>query len=363
MKKIGTLTFHNAVNYGAVLQAVALNKALKELGGDAEIIDYSYKSKKLRNSFLGRIKMGGIKKGIEYLIIYPSKEKRKKKMLKFLRNNACLSNKQYDSNNIKDANLLYKAFIAGSDQIFDLERTGNDENFLLDFVELNNKKYSYAASAAKVNDEEFEKIIDYLRDFDGISIREEKLYKRIKEQIDDVYMHIDPTFLINSEEWKKLAKIPKEKNYILVYTLSKSPDLYKAARELSKKTGKKIISISARAEILKGIKKVSTAGVEEFLGYFMNADYVFTNSFHGTAFSVIMERNFSVGLHSNLRMGNDRMETLLDILDLNNCILKYEKNNLINNYIDYKNVRKKIEIERKKSFEYLKKIIDDVREG
>ena len=283
----------------------------------------------------------------------------------FLNKNAIVSKETYNSSNIENANKEYSAFIVGSDQIFDLERTGNDENFLLDFVKANNKKYSYAASAGKVDENDLNEICSCLNHFDGISIREQSLCDRIRNRLPnkDVYMHIDPTFLLPSKEWKNMAKSPKYSNYILVYTLSKSPDLLKAARQLSKKTGKRIISISARAEIHKGIKKVSKASIEEFLGYFMNADYIFTNSFHGTAFSVIMERNFSVGFHANKRMGNDRMETLLKILGLEFCRLKYENNEVVINNIDYTDVRNNIENERKKSINYLKNIITTTCEG
>jgi len=359
--KIGVLTFHDAVNYGAILQAVALYQKLEELGADVEIVDYSNRSKSIMDlNFIDTLKKRGLKKAIEYTFIHKNRMIRKVKLQFFLKKHAKVSKEAYTVENIKSADQKYDRFIVGSDQIFDIDKTAHDKNFLLDFVSDSKKKYSYAASSGRVDEKCITEISKYLKDFNMVSVREKGLQERLIKSLEKkVYRHVDPTFFYNKKFWSQYAIPPKEKNYILIYTLSKSKDLLKAARDFAKEKGKKIIIISGRAEIFTGMKKVTRASIEEFLGYFLYADYVFTNSFHGTAFSIIMQKNFSVGLHKDEKMGNGRMQTLLDVLGLEECYLKYEDGKVVENQIAYKEVEKIIKKEVECSEEYLASIINN----
>ncbi|MBQ9314240.1 MAG: polysaccharide pyruvyl transferase family protein [Clostridia bacterium] len=359
--KVGILTFHDAVNYGAILQTVALYKKLVELGADAEIVDYSYRSKNIMDlNFIGTLKKRGFKKAIEYLFIHKNRKIRKEKLQAFLKKNAKVSKKAYTVDNIKEADQKYDKFVAGSDQIFDMDKTAHDENFLLNFVSKQGKKYSYAASSGRLDEENIDEISKFLSTFNSISVREKLLQEKLEKKLEkEVYRHLDPTFFYGKDFWSKYAVKPKEENYILVYTLAKSKDLLNAATVYAKQTKKKIIIISGRAEIFIGMKKVTRASIEEFLGYFLYADYIFTNSFHGTAFSIIMKKNFSVGLHKDKKMGNDRMQTLLTVLGLDKCYVEYKNNTIIENKINYKEVDNSIKMEITQSTQYLKNIVDN----
>ncbi|KUO75660.1 MAG: hypothetical protein APF81_10075 [Desulfosporosinus sp. BRH_c37] len=359
-KKIGIVTFHKAVNYGAALQCFALYRAVKSAGYDCEVVDYLYDNYKRNNTFQGRLS-GGFKKITEYILMYPTHSIRKKKIEKFLRQNTTLSEKLYTPQNIADSNQIYDSFIAGSDQIWDLKKTGNDINFYLSFVKDAKKKNSYAASLGELTPSVMECLRRQLLDFNHISVREKDLQEAVEfETKRTAELLIDPTFLIDKIEWMEHAVTPKENDYILVYTLAKSPDLFSFAKHLAQKTGLKIIYLSVRVERPLHTKIVSTAGIDEYLGYFSKAKYVLTNSFHGTAFSIIMEKEFFIGLHREAHMGNARMETLLDKFGLKNRLLENNLELDLNKTIDYELVRSRIKQEKESAFTFLNKIITNI---
>jgi len=359
-KKIGIITFHKAVNYGATLQCFALYRAVKSTGYDCEVVDYLCDMYKHTDTFRGRLS-GGVKKILEYILMYPTRSIRKKKIKEFMMQNTTLSEKLYTPQNIADSNKIYDSFIAGSDQIWDLRKTGNDFNFYLSFVKDAKKKNSYAASLGEITPSVMACLSRELKDFNNISVREKDLQEAVELKTKrSAELLIDPTFLIDKMEWMEHAVIPKENNYILVFTLAKSPDLLSFAKQLSQKTGLKIIYLSVRAERPLHTKIVSTAGIGEFLGYFSNAKYVVTNSFHGTAFSIIMEKEFFIGLHRETHMGNARLETLLDKFELKSRFLENNLELDLNKTIDYEIVLSRIKHEKEHAFTFLNKIISNI---
>lgn len=357
--KVGILTFHRAVNYGAVLQSFALCNALKEIGADAELIDYECTKIYEMDSLKKRLKNGGLKKGVEYILLKKNRDIRKKKLTYFLENNTSISSVVYKRENISESNSIYDSFITGSDQVWNVNRTDNDLTYYLDFVKDTKKKNSYAASIGNITNDKKRNIEKYLNDFNNISVRESDGKDAVEQILNKkINLVVDPTFLLKKQDWMKYARIPSEKNYILVYTLAKSPELREFARKLSQKTNLPIIDLSVRAENFRGMKKVADAGIEDFLGYFANAQYVVTNSFHGTAFSIIMEKTAYVGLHKDVSMGNSRMETLLNTFGLEEYIISPSNSNeIMNKNIDYVHVSKRLEEEREKAISYLKEIV------
>lgn len=358
-KKIGIVTFHKAVNYGAVLQCFALYRTVKKMGCECEVVDYLYDIYKRKNTFRGRFS-GGLKKSIEFILIYPSRLIRKRKIEDFLRRNIKLSKKTYTSQDIVNSNQIYDSFIAGSDQIWDLKKTGNDLNFYLSFVKDGKKKNSYAASLSEITPEVKNCLQRHVADFNRISVREQDLQEAVEHETKKTAeLLIDPTFLIDKKKWQEHAVFPKETNYILVYTLAKSPDLFSFAKQLSQKTGLKIIYLSVRAERPLYMKIVSTAGIGEFLGYISNARYVVTNSFHGAAFAIIMEKEFFVNLHRETHMGNARLHTLLEKFDLTDRFIENSIELDSIKTIDYSIIHSRLKQEKEYALTFLNKIICD----
>lgn len=354
--KFGIMTFHRAVNYGAVLQTYALQTTLTELGIDSEVIDY--RSDKIEGLY--KI-FSPLLSNIKNLSIY-TKAKKKIAFNSFLKNHIVLSKKYKSKEELEKIEKEYVAVITGSDQVWCEKCAKEDSAFFLDYIKKSKKKYSYAASIGKssVNEEMEKKYAALLEDYSFVSIREgssKDLMHRCNKE--DVFVHIDPTLLLNEQKWNEIASKNKESSeYILLYTVLGQYKLYDFANRLSQETGLPIIYLNEEMlHRVKGYHYKVGVSPEEFVGYFANAKYVVTNSFHGTAFSIIYHKKFFVEIEAVGRK-NIRSEELMEKLELSerniNCIdiEEYDKE------IDWMTVDGILEKERKESRDYLRHISD-----
>lgn len=320
--KVGIITFHNAINYGAVLQAYAQQRFLNMNGLDAEVIDYqcnafkdNYKAFKLYDRTITGI--------IKALLKMPSIYKKNRKFHLFLKKYIKMSNKVYTLNDVAATNKLYKLFVAGSDQVWNLTLTGGDRNYFLKFVDDDRKKVSYAASMGSVNLNSGVKDIlkEDLGRYLSISVREEDarefLEKLLRKQVDVV---LDPVFLLDKAEWDKIAILKQERNYILVYCLHEHA-VYEQAKMLSDATGLKVVCIQNSMKKPIKAEYVLDVGPQEFVGYIKNAKYIVTDSFHGAAFGVIYRKQIRVVLKKELTGLNGRLITLMDAFGLMDVVV------------------------------------------
>jgi len=171
---------------------------------------------------------------------------------------------------------------------------------------------------------------------------------------------LDPTLLISKEEWHSLAKenYSVSERYILVYAFSGSKNIMDFAKNISKKTGHKIVWISNTYKKSMNIKYVKSAGPEEFLGLFINAEYIITNSFHGTAFSINLNKQFFTEMLLDTSGVNSRLEDILELFGLENRIVTSCDAGIIDTPIDYKEVNRILETEREKSVSLLRSTIE-----
>lgn len=175
----------------------------------------------------------------------------------------------------------------------------------------------------------------------------------------DCALHVDPVFLLNAAEWSKLAKDPGIDNYILIYRLNKSNIIDDFARKLAKKTGKRVINIGQ--DLIDKVKNPDFEGnlstsVEEFLGLFKHADYVVTNSFHGTAFSVIFNRKLYVETKQKDFKKNDRAENLLKLTGLTDSIIETLDDCNLDIVRDFEHAQSVLSSERESALDYLRGI-------
>lgn len=345
--KVGIVTLLGN-NYGGALQAYALNRQLKKMGADSININYKLDSKLNAKDL--------IKKMIYF--------ERNKKFDKFRKQNLTLSLEKTNNSSIDENEFQCDAYIAGSDQIWNQQIPMEQRKiYYLDFVK-KSKKIAYAASIGRDNIEENEKkqISKYLDDFDYISIRENtgvNLYQSLtKNKIENV---LDPTLLINSNEWDDIAILPKiNKEYAFVYTLGANNEVIKYIDEISKKLDIGIVEISYKKNFIKELKSINNAGPKEFVGLIKNSKYVITNSFHGMVFSIIYKKDFWVFTRGKM---NSRIYDLLKIVKLENRIIDIDNINSINDInlnskIDYDKVHKLLEKEKEKSTNFLKKALN-----
>lgn len=356
MKKIGIVTFHRALNYGAVLQSYALQRTIASAGADCEIVDYICPKITLDYKPFRIYKDAILKSALKSVIMFNRRLKRKNAFKSFFDNYLVKSPKQYTPEDLPSLKDDYDLFVAGSDQVWSPGCVGFDAAYFLTFAN-DEQKYSYAASFA-VKELPASLIEEYkkrLSGFQGFSVREANGEKLVEELVGKkATTHLDPTLLITAEEWSKIAVEKLNKPYILVFTANPQVSLMDFAVKLSKEKKLPIYYISDAPHIKKnGINYITSPSVEEFVGYFKNAQYVVTNSFHGTAFSVIFNRNLFVEFKNKCGR-NIRSEGLLKLLGIEREIID---GRCEETPIDWSAVNEKIKEQSKNSLEYIKSFI------
>ncbi|MDD4211352.1 MAG: polysaccharide pyruvyl transferase family protein [Clostridia bacterium] len=354
-KKIGIVTFHSAQNYGANLQADALQKYINDNIGESEIIDFN-PFKKPKHSLVRKAYQ--IFKRITDTK-YRQNYRRKKAFISFQKKHYTLSDKQFYTNDIcEDYLLKYKTIISGSDQILNTELTNGCSFYYLPFSG-SYKKISFSSSYGKetLSKLDIEFVKKYLSHFDYLSFREESGVVNTKNLLPskEILLSCDPVFLLSAEHWLKLShesnlKI-KDKNYILLYAMEKSEHIERCVNFIKSKEKLPVYAIFGDDTIvIDGVDRViNIAGPVDFLKLINDATFFITNSFHGSAFSFVFGKNAYICSHSTK---NTRIETLLKIAKCNDKIYSNTSQfpTLINGKEGYKNICNSIVA---KSKEYL----------
>ena len=367
MKKVGIITFHNAHNYGAVLQAYALQCQIEKLGYDVNIIDYrnrniekSYKLIKLSKNPIRCART--ILESIKY---YKKNKKRFEIFNDFINKKLKLTKRYRSMNELKKYSPNMDIYITGSDQVWNYEIVGElSDAYTLNFGAKEVNRISYAASIgnSEIKDEYKEKFKEKMPILNHISVREETAKRELKKLINkQMEVVLDPTLLLTKEEWN--SKICNKENlkeeYILAYVVKPNEEYRKIVNNLSERTGLKVIHFEKKNVYNHELRSAYAADPFEFVNLIKNAKYVVATSFHATVFSVLYHKNFFIIPHINT---GSRIINLLDKLDIKNRVfykledfIKYDFESKIN----YENVDKKLEEERKKSINFLKEALKD----
>lgn len=375
--KIGIVSFQNAINYGATLQIYALQTQLEKLGHEVNIINYF--SEAIENS--NRLKRTPkIYRGAKFRtlkmiysrikIIYTKKQWEKKYYLfqAFMDNRLHKTVPIYNNENLNEyvSRNNIEVLICGSDQIWNPNITGGLDDIYFLNIKQDIKKISYAASCGSINvlkgrESEFFLLINNL---DGVSVREQELsdYITSNSKIENKVV-LDPTLLLKKEEYNLLVKESINEKYVLIYLKQENSELIKIAKIIAKKHALKIKLICDNKffKFSNDIEYLTAISPEDFLGYFKEAQFIATNSFHGTAFSIIYEKQFITVPHKSV---GSRMIGLLETLDLKNNIIYKSKELKEGNYseIDYKKIKPKLNSLIDSSQEFLHKINSEVKD-
>ena len=291
--KVCTMTHHTVPNYGAVLQAYALQKTLEKLSVENEILNY--KSMRVEKNYYRSFKLCETMKDKIKYFLYFFQRKRYKKFDDFILNNLKIS-KAYNRVELSTAEDKYDLFITGSDQVWNLNIHNGDTSYMLDFVKDSSKKGSYAASFGykEVPEIYLDTTYNLLNKFSYLLIRE-KTGIEIIDSLDikkQRFQVLDPTLLLTREDYVPFVTSKNRKKYILLYDLINSSRLKQFALDLAKKTKLEIICINPSFKRLKGVKNRFSVGPDEFIDLIANSEYIITSSFHGIIFSMIFEKNF-----------------------------------------------------------------------
>ena len=358
--KIGILTFQNTLNYGALLQNYALQKKIEEYNKECETIDYICKAVEEREKVINISDIKNIKELIKYIVIGRKIKKKEQRFNEFINQNLKYSKIRYNKDNINESTKVYNNIIVGSDQVWNYNLTDNDYTFMLDFATKETKKNSYAASfgISDISENNKEMYRTYLNEFDNISVRENTGMSIIDNLLNKkVNVVIDPTLLIDKDEWKRKIGIREynKKKYIVYYAMQKEEKLLEFAKKIARENKFELINLNPNIRNLYKTKSIVNLGPKEWLEYLYNAEYIITNSFHGLAFSIIFNKEFFVEIPENINKTSSRLKDLLVMLNLEDRDIKEKKCKL--NNINWDIVNAKLKTEREKSLRFLEHII------
>lgn len=312
---INIITFQRTYNCGAALQAYALSRYLEEHGHNVSIVDYRPKWVEQYKVSIKRLFSAF---SVKDLLLYPYHLLIDYKFSSFVKK-YCKMTPIVKS--VEDIVRLEKCdiYVTGSDQVWNSEITkGIDRGYLLDF-KTDAKRISYAASCGWDLEEDIDDIVKVVRNYDGISVREHSLEKALKSKgVENVIAVWDPVFLLDADCYYKMLTKAKYKNYVLLYLKHESEELRAFAAKIAQEKNLQVVDMSKIIKQWPADRTSPVFGPLEFLGLIESAEYVVTNSFHGTAFSIIFRKNFySFGAGSR----TTRLSSLLEDVRLNNRML------------------------------------------
>lgn len=368
--KIGLLTFHTAANFGASLQAYALQEFLVSSGYDAEYLDYQNHHRRMIYDMPYHIKecfkAGKIVEATTYLFGLPIMNIRKRKFDKFSDKYLRLSPKTYYSpEELKSTNGQYDKFVVGSDQVWNPRNNGRDVSYLLSFVEDKTKAISYSSSFGVLSIPDYIKsdYVNCLNSIQNLSTREQSGVKLIKKLTGrDAKLVLDPVFLLSKEQWQELAaSTPINGRYLFSYTNRKdqmSKFLKTTGYKMDGLKHHKLSRFTTIGDFVNPSVKVKyDMSPTEFLANVNGAQMVVSASFHCICFSIIMNKPFVCFLTGN--DGKDeRLKTLLTHFGLMNRVY-HEGMTLaeVQKEIDWQKVNSFMEEKRKDSIDFLLKSI------
>lgn len=318
--RVAILTLHYSDNYGAMAQAYALQQVLRQQGYDVKLVNYACDY--LRHPFrMVNFKTRGLVRQVLTFAGELSRLPRKKK-LKIFREMYFNMTETVTKEQLPSLNDKFDLFIAGSDQIWNVDITHYDGAYFLDFVNDYRKKGSYAASfgTTSIRGTDKQWYTEKLKNFCYFNTRESS-GSAILQQITGRNSHtvLDPTLLLDKHAWETLAASPSvDGPYILTYQVGMDRVLLDYASMLSKKFGYPVYSIPLPQGKWIKTHPVLNAGIEEWLGWIMNARYVVTDSFHGLALSLALEKNVFVCYSPREEHKSARQRDLLAALGIEN---------------------------------------------
>lgn len=352
--RVGIITMISD-NYGNRLQNYALQEVLTEIGNEVETLNNPWQDK--YSPFCKKM-ISSLKRLIYFITKRPQRYVRRIRFEYFNQQNITFSKLWLNrkSDRLK-ANKLYDIFICGSDQIWNSEAKEITGKYFADFADVN-KRASYAASFGidEIVPDRKEEFSHYLAGMRYISVREQAGVSILKELIGaDVNCHLDPTLLLTAEKWNKMAAVSYESDdkYIFCYFLGRP--LSGIMNEVERYGKANNLKVKIICEDVKS--QYNNVGPDIFLSLIKNAEFVITDSFHGTIFSIIYERPFYTFNREGVKRGMaSRVVSILNLLMLQD---RFEPDKLVEQNIYSINFHKAAVVlkeERKKALDYLRKI-------
>lgn len=384
-KKIGLCVCYDTKNFGSQLQVLATQKAVEILGYDYEVVRYKKKLTlgfvlkslpRLLNPYFVTTKIKKIKKQ-RNIKKYPEIERmvalRNQRFDSFVKTHFTKLSKPYAGyKELKTGTKNYDAFLTGSDQLW-LPGNLGSHFYTQEFVPEQIPKIAYATSFGVSHIPEYQKsrTKKYLNRFQYLSSRElrgsEIIYELTGRQAVTV---ADPTLLFSGTDWLSFFKNKRviSEPYILCYFLGTNCSHREIAEELKEKTGLKIVTVPfldhfVNRDLVFGDEKMFDIDAVDFINLIRNAEYVLTDSFHGTVFSILNHKKFITFnrfTEDCKDSRNSRIDSLCNILGLSERRYLSDIYTSANQEINYESVDMKLEALRKDSIQYLSDALSEV---
>ncbi len=362
--KIAVITMHTIKNYGSVLQTYATQRILEEMGADVEIINYIRKKNLDSNlSETWTRSDRGAKKAIKKMVLHPTIHRWKKVFWNYLKKNLSLSEHIYvEIEDFENHPIKADIYCTGSDQVWNSGwNDGIEYPFFLTFAPSDKPKIALSASIGKseLSVEEISLIKPLLEKYRYITMREKTGLDLIRAMgIENSALCLDPTLLLSREQWLEHMKYKeRRKKYVLIYQLNHNTEFDRYAVEFAKRKNLELVRFCTRFDQkrLPG-KSVIIPEVEEFPGLIANAEYVITDSFHATAFSINLNTKF-ISIYP--KDYSSRLNDILILTGLESRHLKsYEDFEIADKEIDFSSVNKIIIREREKSLNTIRYMLN-----
>ncbi len=343
-KKVGLLTIDPQIyNYGGILQEYALFKIINEMGYECELINYAPSNELNTFSYKRDIRNLTVAKIFEKIKEHENRHCKKnenKDAIEILKKRYTLFDDFRKRINISEprsrAQLIssqnqYSSIVCGSDQIWNPDY--NIPAFFLDFVNPPVKSIVYAASIGKtqLTKRQIKTYAAFMTSLDAISVRERSARELLANCVENTLIELvlDPTLILEKGKWFDIAEEGRKypHPYIFCYFLENNEQKRDAALKFAEDVGCTLVSVpylhGEFNQLDRDLGDISQEiGPAQFLNYIMNAEYVLTDSFHASVFSILFDKNFRVfGRISGIYNMNTRIDTLLSYFNLQQCMI------------------------------------------
>ena len=380
--KTATVTWITYNNYGTLLQAYALQKAIEQLGHENVILSDNEILKEFRAS---RVNVPKVKRVVPVESPAGRLERLAADPGRILRSLLCRCDPERYGSPYEDSqkacgefrkealkircdvagatlpglNEDYDAFVCGSDQVWSVFDNNFNPYYYLDFAQKRKIAYAPSLGTDQITPEKAETLRQLLADFSAVSVRESGSAKQLSEITGrQVQWVADPTLLHDREFWSEFAsELPqRKKKYLLCYFLEHRAWYISYARKLARKLGLKLLLIPSRWDHLQhSFVADFPVGPREFAALFRDASYVLTDSYHGSIFSLIFEKDFQYlqrFAKDDPNSQNIRVESLFGYLDLQDRVAAQEKE-VSELRMDYEKLRNRLDVLRSQSRAFL----------
>ncbi|MBR3640471.1 MAG: polysaccharide pyruvyl transferase family protein [Oscillibacter sp.] len=364
----GLVTFYHIHHYGALLQAAATVRAVRALGHKCALVNYYVRQDNdlFRRSAAPADLAANAHTALHYRVL----SLRAQRFEAFAAANLPRTPRRYLSlDELRAEPLSYDVILAGSDQIWNPKIFPDgrfDPVFFGAFSAVRKIAYAPSFGVPSLPEGMEAELKTYLADFTHLSVREAQGRAILQKIGRDAPVVLDPTLLLTAQEWDAMASrasdLPQG-GYLLCYCVSDPAALTPYVRALAEKTGLPVVQLcGTRRKVVPGAKQIFSAGPAEFLTLFSRAEYVVTNSFHGTVFAVQYEKPFFTAVSPAETAAPERSRTysLLSSLGIAERIVGTGESASLDEEVDWAAVRDRLTAQRRASMAYLKAALENL---